>query len=374
MNLVFDAHAITAKRSGIGEYSYELCREFVNGCDGRINLNVFANHTITRVRSCDELDAAVAGTPEGALYSAGHQRSLPKLLAGNSYDLFHSPDFMIPYFARRIPIVATIHDIVPVLMPEMLARSKKTRFPALFKFAVQSTLNRAAHVITDAQSSRRDICANLSCPPEKISVVPLASTMDVTQGTEIGSRTGGRPYVLFVGRRDPYKGLSLLLDALCVLRSSGGGLDFVLRVAGPPDDRYSLTDRIHSGGLDNDVEFCGYVPDDELARLYSGSLALVLPSLYEGFGFPVLDAMRLGVPVLCSNRGSLPELAVDAALIADPEDSAVFASALHRITHDEEVRRTCIERGRARASSFSWRRTAEMTIAVYESVLARRKG
>jgi alpha-1,3-rhamnosyl/mannosyltransferase len=371
LRVVFDAHAITAARSGIGEYSAFLCGALLEECGEAIELSLYGRGRIGQVRSAADIESFCAGMPEGSLYAASHQFEILRLLKSGHADLFHAPDFFAPWLLRRIPFVATIHDVVPLAHPEMLGRSKKAQFPALFRSVLRLTLRRAARVLTDSLFSRDEMLRLLGADPARIDVVPLAATlapMDAPPPARVMDALRGRPYLLFVGRHDPYKGLALLLDAYAAARAECGGDFPALLIGGKEDARYDMRGAVTRLGLDNDVVFSGYVARDELSALYARAHAFVMPSLYEGFGLPPLDAMAHGVPVLCSSRASLPEVTGDAALLVDPVDTAAFTRALVAVARNGTLRSALIEHGAMQAQRFTWARTARMTMDVYQRV------
>ncbi|MBL0174523.1 MAG: glycosyltransferase family 4 protein [Ignavibacteria bacterium] len=371
LRVVFDAHAITAQRSGIGEYSAFLCAALLEACGDRIALSLYNRGRIARVRSAADIEAVAAGTPEGSLYAPGHQGEILRLMKNGQADLFHAPDFFAPWLLRSVPVVATIHDVVPLAHPELLGRSKKARFPWAFRAAVAMTLRRAARVITDSAFSRDELGRLLGADPGGIDIVPLASTLRPT-GAALPARVaallpaGG--YFLSVGRHDPYKGLTLLLDAYALARLEAGPAFPLLAIGGKEDARYDIRGTVARLGLERAVVFTGYIARDELSALYAHARAFVMPSLYEGFGLPPLDAMAHGVPVLCSNRASLPEVTGDAALLVDPLDVRAFADALIAVAQNDTLRLSLIRNGGEQAGRFSWHRTAQRTADVYERV------
>jgi glycosyltransferase involved in cell wall biosynthesis len=177
----------------------------------------------------------------------------------------------------------------------------------------------------------------------------------------------GRPRdILYVGRSDPYKNLLGLVDAVAQVRARRS-LDVRLRIAGPPDPRYPAPQaRAHELGLTDHVQWLGYLADPALVEAYQAADLLVLPSRYEGFGLPVLEAMACGTPVVCSDRSSLPEVAGDAALLVDPDDTTALADAIARVLSDAALAADLRQRGLARARAFTWRRTAEATRSIYQ--------
>jgi glycosyltransferase involved in cell wall biosynthesis len=183
------------------------------------------------------------------------------------------------------------------------------------------------------------------------------------------------PYLLFVGSEHPRKNLPAMFRAIAALKREPRFRDLKLLKVGRAGGREApfrarTLEALRELGLEGDAVFREGISDEELARCYSSAECLVLPSLYEGFGFPPLEAMACGCPVVVSNAGSLPEIAADAALVVEPSDAAGLADALRRVVTEQATRRELVERGLRRAAQFSWERTARETMAVYAAVLA----
>jgi glycosyltransferase involved in cell wall biosynthesis len=244
-------------------------------------------------------------------------------------------------------------------------------------------------VLADSEATRRDLVRHYQIPEDKIAVVypgrdeTLAPVTDPTMLDAIRARYGlSGPYLLYVGTLQPRKNLvrlvqafALLLESLAAshqspisnLQSPASNLQLVL--AGQKGWLYDeILSQIRKLDLTGRVILTGYVPDADLPALLSGALAFVFPSLYEGFGFPVLEAMACGTPVICSDASSLPEVAGDAALLVDPEDMEALAAALQRLVSDEALRRELVERGYRQVQRFSWRGCAEEALQVLEAV------
>jgi glycosyltransferase involved in cell wall biosynthesis len=181
----------------------------------------------------------------------------------------------------------------------------------------------------------------------------------------------GHQTILYVGRLDPYKNVAALVRAFGRIRRSGAS-NVRLRLIGPPDDRYpEVRQLIATENLAGHIDGPGYVSGDELRAAYQSADVFVLPSLYEGFGLPVLEAMACGTPVVCSRRASLPEVAGDAALLVDPENIDELTHAIQTILHDPAQAATLRRKGLARAAGFSWDRTARNTLRVYQQLMPR---
>ena len=374
LRVVFDAHAITPRRSGIGEYSANLLTALCDEADPGLELSIYADGGIHRLHDAADIARLTVGIPDGALYVPSHQWELPRLLRRGGWDLLHMPDFSVPLFLP-VPFVCTIYDLIPLARPEFIARSLKVRLLPLYRAIVRRSARRAARVITISEHSRGDIVRMLGIEEGKIDVTPLAATVDVLNdelSPKLSDRLEKGRYLLYVGRHDPYKGLGFLLEAFAAASRDPSLNGISLALAGALDTRYGYRENVESLGLGDRVVFLNYVDSMQLSSLYANALAFVFPSLYEGFGLPPLDAMRHRIPVICSNRTSLPEVTGDAALLVNPEETGEFASALLRIAGNASLRAQLIESGIRQQACFSWKNTALLTIESYKRAAANR--
>jgi glycosyltransferase involved in cell wall biosynthesis len=236
---------------------------------------------------------------------------------------------------------------------------------------VGRAVSRAGAILAISQSTKDDLISLLNVPEGKITVTHLAAdpacrTVTDPARLEAVRRAYGLPagYVLFVGTLEPRKDLPTLLRAFASLGPAAK--DICLAIAGRPgwlhEPVYELARTLRLGDR---VRFLGGVPAGDLPALYSGARLFVLPSLYEGFGMPVLEAMACGAPVVCADSSSLPEIAGGAALLFPPGDEAALAQAITRLLVDSGLRRQLAERGLVQAARFSWAETARRTLAVY---------
>ncbi|HWH12726.1 MAG TPA: glycosyltransferase family 1 protein [Solirubrobacteraceae bacterium] len=289
----------------------------------------------------------------------GEQLLLPGLAARAGIDLMHSLASTAPVWGpfRR---VVTVHDLIYARFPEAHAGLRSLGMRGLVPFGV-----RASHrVIADSTSTRDDLVDLLGTPAAKIDVVPLGlgRVARVPPAPEAlirdRLRLGTRPVLLSLSAKRPHKNLAALLDALALLDDRP-----IAVIAGYATDyERELRDRARDLGLDDDVRWPGWLAADELEGLWALTDGFVFPSLYEGFGLPVLEAMARGVPVACSNASSLPEVVGSAALLFDPHDPRAIAAALRRLPAEAERLRPA---GLARAREFTWERTARATLDVY---------
>jgi glycosyltransferase involved in cell wall biosynthesis len=295
----------------------------------------------------------------------GEQRHLPSLAARAGCDVVHSLASTAPLRGpfRR---VTTIHDLNYKLVPE-------SHFGLLglgMRVLVPAAARRSHRVIVDAASTREDLVMHLRVPADRIDVAPLGvAVRDGAEATDRGELRAkldldDRPLVLSLSAKRPHKNLLRLFRALAAMDAAERPS---LVVPGyPTPHEAELRGFAAALGIVDRVRMPEWLPAADLEGLYAEAAAMVFPSLYEGFGLPVLEAMARGVPVACSNRSSLPEVAGEAALLFDPEDVEAIRSALERLLRDTELAARLREAGRARAATFTWRRTAQLTAASYE--------
>jgi glycosyltransferase involved in cell wall biosynthesis len=287
-------------------------------------------------------------------------------------DVYHAPNFLLPPTGRSRGVV-TVHDLTFFHHPECAVPG----LVKLLKREVPRSLARAAAVTADSQATASDLVAAFAARPEQITVVPGAvdarfrperrpevlAAMDRLYG-------GERPFILTVGRLEPRKNLRRLIAAYAEVRERLSGAPRLLIAGGQGWLYQDLYDAVIELGLTDEVVFLGFVPDDHLPALLSLARAFVYPSLYEGFGLPVLEAMACGTPVACSNTSSLPEVAGEAALLFDPTDTAAIGAALERLLNDDALRADLARRGPEQAARFSWTDSARRLRALYERIAA----
>lgn len=312
------------------------------------------------------------------IFAPGGQWGIPARIRKLELDVFHSTNYFLPLFLRPgVKAVATVHDLIPLKFPHFTPRAWKTRLHPLFRRILSRSVKRADRVITVSGHTRRDLVADLDLPEEKIAVVyngidrayrPLG---EAESRERIDRRLGfAGSFLLYVGRFDPYKNVVGLIRAFeRFLRGRSDGPRLVL--AGHPDPRYPQAKAaVFELQLGSRVVFLDGVEEEELVALYNRARILVLPSLYEGFGLPPLEAMACGTPVIVSDRGSLPEVVGEAGMIVDPDNPTALASAIGDLWDSDELRSSLRERGLVRAAEFSWKRTAEETLEVYRQLVA----
>lgn len=304
-------------------------------------------------------------------YSVREQVELPRILRRHRVDLLHSPHFLLPLLPP-CPAVATIHDVIYLACPQDLPSGAGRLY---YRAMMNACARMATRIITDSEHSKSEIVSYLRADPERIDVIypgvdpVFAPVTDAEQLAAVRSRFGiDREFILCVGIYKPRKNHAGLLRAF--QRCLASGMHAQLVVAGPMAEGEAVLRRLAAElGIAKHVVFTGFVSDVELCALYSAARVCVCPSLYEGFGFTVLEAMACGAPVLCSRATSLPEVAGKAVLYFDPHDPQEMASQLVRAFSDDALRAALIEQGRQNLQRFNWAETARQTLAVYHQAL-----
>jgi alpha-1,3-rhamnosyl/mannosyltransferase len=273
----------------------------------------------------------------------------------NGTEVFHASNLV-----RRAPgrarLTATVHDLTSWIMPEMHTRATASADRCF----VERILKRADALIAVSENTRQDAIRVLGLPPDRIRTIYSGVASEYFDATPSARE---KPYVLYVGTVEPRKNLNTLLDAWGALQP-GLREQFDLVIAGPEGWNSSATMmRVRA-----ESRYLGYVPEPELPGLVAGAALFVYPSLYEGFGFPVVQAMAANVPVLCSNTSCLPEIAGQAAALADPRSRAEIAAQLTRLLEAPEERKRLAQLGRAQAEQYRWERCATESLEFFRKV------
>lgn len=267
----------------------------------------------------------------------------------------------------QIPQVTVVHDLLPLSFPPEYPRQQH-----YFRHLVPRALHLSRRVIADSESTRSDVIRRFEIAPEKITVVYPGYDPKLYSPGDNGAGPSLRPdpYLLYVGNLLPHKNLPRLLDAFAILRRRLQ-VRLIIRGEGWPAYARSLYEQVETLGLAESVSFLEYADEGTLRDLYLRAACLVLPSLGEGFGLPVLEAMACGLPVITARVSSLAEVAGDAAVTVNPYDSTELSDAMHRVLTDRDLREDLRARGLERARQFTWRQTAEQVSALLDEVVGR---
>jgi len=375
MRIGIDFTSATRERAGIGRYARELIRALAR-LDRENRYSLFvprdAHNDLLRFNWTSNFAIKRAPLTERILAALWHKARVPLFVEAfiGAVDVFYSPDFLLPPTRARRTIV-TIHDLSYVRVPEC--------FPDVLKQylnrAVPRALDRADLILADAISTQRDLTEVYAVPLDKIKVlysgVDARFRPDVAEDAKSRVRelTRDKPYLLSVSTIQPRKNYVRLIEAFARLTSNFQLPTFTLQlvIAGGRgwmyDEVYHAVEQLN---LRERVLFPNFVADDDLPALYAGATLFVYPSLYEGFGLPIAEAMACGAPVVSSNASSLPEVAGDAALYFDPRDVDAMANAMHRALSDAALRDELRARGLAQARKFSWEKAARELLQYLE--------
>lgn len=283
--------------------------------------------------------------------------------------LYHATDFTLPPALPGTRTLLTVHDLSFVRAPETATPVLK----AYLDRVVPRSVRRASHVLADSQATKDDLVELYGTPPEKITVLlsGVNGQFRPVRDPEVRQRykLPNNPYVLSIGTVQPRKNYARLIEALAALGPAFNDVHIVIAGGRGWLDSpiYRAVDDFDMAGR---VHFTGFARDEDLPALYSEARCLAYPSLYEGFGFPVLEAMACATPAVASNISSMPEVAGDAALLVDPYDVDALADALRRLLVDETLRADLVARGLEQAARFTWAHSAEQLREVYRRVLA----
>lgn len=375
MRIGIDYTAAVRQGGGIGRYTRELIAAL---------LRLESPHRYT-------LFAATGGVPRACLRSAicdlqSAIRSLPlsddwlarlwqrlrlpipvEVITG-ALDIFYSPDFVLPPTLPRTRTLLTVHDLSFLRYPDAFV-------PALRRYlerVVPRSIARAGLVLADSEATRTDLITLLDVLPEKVQVLYSGVDARFRQRPELGEAErlraryglGDAPYILSVGTIQPRKNYVRLIRAFIQLTNQS---THRLVIAGGCGWLYEET-LAEAARYPGRVRILGFVDDEDLPALYRNAALFVFPSLYEGFGLPVLEAMACGVPTVCSHASSLPEVVGDAALLVDPLDTDSLATAMMRALEDTDLRREMIAHGLAQAAKFTWEQAARQLLAAFDTV------
>jgi glycosyltransferase involved in cell wall biosynthesis len=376
----FDITAAITQGGGIGRYTREIIHALLAE-DQENTYHLYSARPPAILPVPDSIPVGdnvyfhPAPLDERWLYRLWYRLRLPlpiQLLTG-PVDLFHSPDFVLPPVAGRIPALLTVHDLSFVHYPETFP-------PSLVRYlnrVVPWSIKRASHILADSKSTRLDLLRIWDVPAEKVSVLysgvhpRFHPVRDESQQAEVRARygLGNTPYILAVGTIQPRKNYALLISAFSRI---AGDLPHNLVIAGGKGWLYeAILDQVNNLPNKERVRFPGFVADADLPALYSAADLFVFPSLYEGFGLPLLEAMACGVPVLSSNASSLPEVVDEngeAAVLLPPEDEIAWSHAMHRLLTDQDRRERMIKAGLHHARTFSWQTAAQRLLELYSTL------
>lgn len=358
MRIGVDARALGHPTFGIGRYTRALLdrmiatssHEWILYADGPLTFDHAAEARVT---------GRDFARRSGLLGITRSQLGFARRAAADRVDLFWSPRHHLPLpLSRRVPTVLTIHDLTWRICPNTMRASRRL----LERVLMPASVSRADRIICVSQSTADDLCAWRSDVAGKVAVVH-----EGCHRMEVPDDTSGGRYFLFVGTREPRKNLANLIRGFAAALSAGL-TDCRLVIAGGVGWGEPVEHVIRAEGIGDHVDVLGHVPDAVLHQRLAGAIALCLPSLYEGFGLPALEAMQYGTPVIGANVGAIPEVVGDGGILVSPHGAREIAGAMLKLAADSELRATLSGQARARAALFSWDAAAVRTLSILEEV------
>ncbi len=364
-----------SRRRGIGKFSLQFCRHLLQENRRHQYVIYVQDRQRPQLEGCESFREVPALRKPSRLNWIPDLVSMPRLINRDRLDLFHATEITALPLHSRSRVWATVHDLIPFIFWQEISRTLPWDYALALKTAFKR-MKKVDRILTDSACSRSDICRRLGFPEDRVHVIYLDVDPLFAPGDPAEAQAGlaehyriREPFLFYVGGSDFRKNLPTLIEAFAAIRKRGysgklvlGGETFGWGIPEVVEIRRKVT----AFSLEQEVVFPGYIPDADLPLFYRACDLFVFPSLYEGFGLPVLEAMRCGTPVLCSNRSSLPEVAGDAAAYFDPQDADSLADTFERVWGNPNAREDMSALGLRQAQRFSWKRAAEEVHRLYE--------
>ena len=367
MKILYDHQIFTNQiYGGISRYFFELMKNFEN--DNRIkydlSLRYSKNHYLNKYNDLKRKPFFKNFTFRGKyrLINILNKNISKKLLIKGDYDIFH-PTYYDPYFLKFLdvkPFVLTIYDMIHEIYPEMFSSKDET------SKRKNLLAQKATKIIAISENTKKDIIKLYNMSENKIEVIYLANSINPNKSTDDINIDLPKKYILFVGSRSIYKNFNLFIEAISPLLIEDTELNVVCVGGGNFKEmekekfkKLNIVDKI----------FQYSVSDNILAYIYQKAIAFVFPSLYEGFGIPILESFACSCPVIASNISSLLEVAGDAAIYFDPTDKLSILNNIQKVIYDDELRNQLVYKGSQRVKEFTWKKTAHQTKKLYEGIL-----
>jgi len=368
MKIALDCRSVFPGRGGIGRYAETLARSLARADSAHEYVLLTTERQGEPIVRSDKVVETSFRT--GMIDPVWEQLHLPVVLRQQEVDLYHNPCFSLPVASDRVRLVSTVHDVVFRARPDLVE-------PRLRDYLARWTevaLKVGQRIITVSRYSKEQIVKLYTPDPDKVHVVyngidQRFKPLPKTECRKIREKYRlPKDFVLYMGAIEPKKNLDVLLDAQRILKQKS--TDYVLVIAGPKGSlQYDLHEGLRKRNLESAVVLLGYVEDRDVVGLLSAARVFVYPSLYEGFGFPPLEAMACGTPTVVSDATSLPEVVGDGALVAPAQDPGALAGAIASAFVDKDLQSQLVKKGKKRARSFTWEQCAERTLAVYREAV-----
>lgn len=378
MRILIDATCITDQMDGWARYSYNLMKQFsLIDKENEYTIllqkaNLSDNHPIFKLNEMENFSLKRVGFgPVGPI------REFKFLLARLSpdYDVFHCLGTYLPIF-QNYKSVVTVHDLKYLRYPNLWGKGFHFKV-AYMRSTLKKALSKAKRVIADSQDTKEDIVNFFGISEDKIKVIYLATDLKMKLASDsacsiLEKYSINKPYFLYLGVNLLHKNLNGLIEAFAEFKEIYDKWNTKLLITGKQYSAYNThLNKAKKVGIIDNIIFTGFVPDEHLPLLYQEAEAFLFPSFHEGFGLPILEAMECGTPVITSNVSAMPEVAGNAALLVDPNNPKEIAQKMFAIMDSEDLKREYIEKGYERVKKFSWGKTAQETLTVYNFVLSK---
>ncbi len=377
--IAWDCRKLDNQKTGIGIYISNILRQFSSSA----NNYQFLLYTDKKSTAWQfPKNMVLITTPPGANRKSLWQKPfspfwlnfiLPQYLKRDRIDLFHSPNHLLPLFYQGKTIV-TVHDLIPFIFPQVYG----FWYPRYFRLLLPITLRRADAIVTPSQTTKNDLLSLFPIKEAKIKVVynGIDEMFKVIEEQELLEKMRKKlslpkRFILFVGTVEYRKNLLPLVRAfqkLVRIKGIGHKLVIVGKLGIGSDEILRVVSEL---GVKEEVMFLNYLPAEDLPFVYNLADLFVYPSIYEGFGLPVIEAMACGVPVITSDCSALKEIAQGASLLIDPKDADDLGKKILLLLENEDLRKELKVKGLSRANAFSWKRTAERLLSLYDDLLAK---
>lgn len=378
MKVSFELQPCLGNRSGIGIYEYELIKRLQNMKEIKYEGNLFGFFKSDDIKNSLAdifIDIHVCRYISYALYRRiWNYIPLRYNKIFNDYsDIYHFFNYIVPPNIKG-KVITTIHDMTHELYPETMSKRNLKRI----KNGIDYSIKRSDKIITVSESSKNDIIRLMNVPESKIEVVYNGveykrfhqKYSDEEEAKVRNKYNLPEDYILYMGTLEPRKNIESIIKSFELLKKQGKFSNVKLVIAGKKGWLFeSIFNLVNKLNLESEVIFTDYVDEDDKPIIYNMAKLFVFPSLYEGFGIPVLEAMASSVPVITSNVSSLPEVAGDAAVLVEPKDIEGIAQMMERVLTDEKLRNNLIERGKIQAQKFTWEASAEKMCKIYKEVM-----
>jgi alpha-1,3-rhamnosyl/mannosyltransferase len=366
MPIILDARTATDHFPGIGRYVANLTHALAHSAP-ELQLALLTDPFASARLALPDLPRIACSVSP---FSIQQQWDVPRRLRRAQATLYHSPYYLMPY-SPGVPTVFTCHDLIPLIYPQYFTATQRL----IYRLTHTLALRTAQVTIAVSRTTQADLLRYFHVDPQRIVAIHEAADEHFApQPPEAVAAVKTKyalpdRYVLYFASNKPHKNLVGLIQAWQVSNIKFQVSNLKLVIAGHWDNRHPEAKQlVEEWNMRSQVIFAGPVDEADLSALYSGAMLFVFPSLYEGFGLPVLEAMACGAPVVCSNVSSLPEVAGDAAVLVNPLDTNVLAEAMGHVLASQELQQALREKGLAQVTKFSWQRAAQETLAVYRQV------